>query len=48
MEFYKHDILLFFVVMLLLGCDPRDWIALAEDWVQWRAYVRAAMNLRVP
>ena len=27
-----------------LGCDPGDWIALAEE----RAYVRAVMNLRVP
>ena len=31
-----------------LGCDPRDWIALAEDRDQRRAYVRAVMNLRVP
>ena len=31
-----------------LGCDPRDWIDLAEDRDQWRAYIRAAMNLRVP
>ena len=31
-----------------VGCDPRDWIALAEDMDQWRAYVRAVMNLRVP
>ena len=31
-----------------LGCIPGDWIALAEDREQWRAYVRAAMNLRVP
>ena len=31
-----------------VGCDPRYWIALAEDRVQWRAYVRAVMNLRVP
>ena len=31
-----------------VGCDPRDWIALAEDREQWRAYVRAVMNLRVP
>ena len=30
-----------------VGCDPRDWIALAEDRNQWRAYVRAVMNLRV-
>ena len=31
-----------------VGCDPGDWIALAEDREQWRAYVRAVMNLRVP
>ena len=31
-----------------VGCDPGDWIALAEDTDQWRAYVRAVMNLRVP
>ena len=31
-----------------VGCDPRDWIALAEDRDHWRAYVRAVMNLRVP
>ena len=31
-----------------VGCDPRDWIALAEDRDQWQAYVRAVMNLRVP
>ena len=30
------------------GCDPRDWIALAEDRDQWWVYVRAVMNLRVP
>ena len=29
-------------------CDPRDWIALAEDRNQWRAYARAVMALRVP
>ena len=31
-----------------LGCDPGDWIDLAEDRDQWPAYVRALMNLRVP
>ena len=30
-----------------VGCDPADWIALAEDRDQWRAYVRAVMNFRV-
>ena len=31
-----------------VGCDPGEWIALAENRDQWRAYVRAVMNLRVP
>ena len=31
-----------------VGCDPRNRIAIAEDRDQWRAYVRAVMNLRVP
>ena len=31
-----------------VGCDSKDWIAFAEDRDQWRAYVRAVMNLRVP
>ena len=30
-----------------VGCVSGDWIALAEDRDQWRAYVRAVMNLRV-
>ncbi|KAJ4431422.1 hypothetical protein ANN_20019 [Periplaneta americana] len=30
-----------------VGYDDRDWIDLAQDRDQWRAYVRAAMNLRV-
>ena len=31
-----------------VSCDPGEWIDLAEDWDEWRAYVRAVMNLRVP
>ena len=31
-----------------MGCDPGEWIDLAEDRDQWLAYVRAVMNLRVP
>ncbi|KAJ4429544.1 hypothetical protein ANN_21713 [Periplaneta americana] len=30
-----------------VGYDDRGWINLAQDRDQWRAYVRAAMNLRV-
>ena len=31
-----------------VGCDSGEWIDLAEDRDQWRACVRAVMNLRVP
>ena len=31
-----------------VGCDPGEWIDLVEDRDQWRAHVRAVMNLRVP
>ena len=31
-----------------VGCDPGDWIDLAEVRDQCRAYVKAVMNLRVP
>ena len=29
-----------------VGCDPGEWIDLAEDTDQWRAYVRAVMTSR--
>ena len=31
-----------------VDCNPGEWMDLAEDRDQWRAYVRAVMNLRVP
>ena len=31
-----------------MGCDPGEWIDFAEDSDQWRVYVSAVMNLRVP
>ena len=31
-----------------VGCEPREWIDLAEDRDQWQAYVRVVMKLWVP
>jgi hypothetical protein len=31
-----------------IGVDGANWIGLAQDRVQWRAFVRTVMNLRVP
>jgi hypothetical protein len=31
-----------------IGIDGANWIRLAQDRVQWRAFVNTIMNLRVP
>jgi hypothetical protein len=31
-----------------IGIDGANWIRLAKDSVQWRAFVSTGMNLRVP
>jgi hypothetical protein len=31
-----------------IGIDGATWILLAQDRVQWRAFVNTVMNLRVP
>jgi hypothetical protein len=30
------------------GIDGANWIRLAQDGVQWRAFVNTVMNLRIP
>ena len=32
----------------VVSCEAGDCIDLTQNRVQWRAYVRAVMNLRVP
>jgi hypothetical protein len=36
------------IVLREIGWDGGDWINLAQDRDQWRALVRAVMNLQVP
>jgi hypothetical protein len=31
-----------------VGYDGANWIGLAQDRVQWRAFVNTVMNLRFP
>jgi hypothetical protein len=31
-----------------IGIDGTNWIQLAQDKVQWRAFVSTVMNLRIP
>jgi hypothetical protein len=31
-----------------IGIDGANWIQLAQDRIQWRAFVNTVMNLRVP
>jgi hypothetical protein len=31
-----------------IGIDGANWTQLAQDRVQWRAFVKTAINLRIP
>jgi hypothetical protein len=31
-----------------IGIDGKNWIQLAQNRVQWRAFVNTVMNIRVP
>jgi hypothetical protein len=34
--------------LMEIGTNEANWIRLAQDRVQWRAFVNTVMNLRVP
>jgi hypothetical protein len=34
--------------LMEIGIDGANWIQLAQDRVQWRAFMNMVMNLRVP
>jgi hypothetical protein len=31
-----------------IECDDEDWNCVAQDWVQWQAFVNTVMNLQIP
>jgi hypothetical protein len=42
---WKHNIKM---DLRIIGIDGANWIQVAQDRVQWRAFVSTVMNLRVP